>query len=177
MNRYLYLIIFVFLLTGCIHMPGSVDQESSPTSTIASPTESIENSSPPTIEAIDLYTQELHDRIRGCIEFRDIYDFTVEGGLIDYKLGVQKIRECIDGVHGVQIPDECKGCGELGLLVGEFSNQTLESMRMIEEGHELQKEVYISEGLVTFWDGDLLWDAIRLTIARIRAEHNLLEIN
>jgi hypothetical protein len=106
MNRYLYLIIFVFLLTGCIHMPGSVDQESSPTSTIASPTESIENSSPPTIEAIDLYTQELHDRIRGCIEFRDIYDFTVEGGLIDYKLGVQKIRECIDGVHEVQIPDE-----------------------------------------------------------------------
>jgi hypothetical protein len=177
MKRYLYLIIFFFLLTGCISMPDSVDQESRPAPTIASPTESIEKSSPPNIEAIDLYTQELHDRIRSCIEFRNIYDFTEEGGLIDYKIGVQKIRECIDGVLEVHILDECMGCGELGLLVEEFSNRTLESMRMIEEGHELQKEVYISEGLVTFWDGDLLWDAIRLTIARIRAEHNLPELN
>jgi hypothetical protein len=164
-------------LTGCVIKSTSSNQEASPTPITATPRESVENRSLSTIEGIDLFTQKLHDRIRSCIEFRDIYDFTAVGELIDYKLGVQKIRECIEDVHEVQIPDECNGCGELDRLVEGFSNQTLDSMRMIEEGHELQKEVYISEGLVTFWDGDLLWDAIRLTIDRIRAEHNLPQIN
>jgi hypothetical protein len=126
---------------------------------------------------VNQYTLELNDRIQSCIEFRDIYDFTAEGELIDYKLGLNKIRKCIDNVQAVQVPDECEGCDDLVQLIDRFSNQTLESMRLIEEGHELDKEVYISEGLVTFWDTDLLWELIRLTIDKFRAEYNLPEIN
>lgn len=50
-------------------------------------------------------------------------------------------------------------------------------MDFIDEGYEKQKPVLISEGLVTFWDADLIWEMIMLTINRIRIEQDLPEIN
>lgn len=177
MKEILFLPLFTLILASCGNTSPTTSQSINPlipTST-SHPTPIIITASQ--ADEMNLYTHELHDRIQSCIEFRDIYDFTAEGELIDYKLGINKMRECIDNVQEVQVPDQCEGCDDLVQLIDRFSNQTLESMRLIEEGHELNKEVYISEGLVTFWDGNLIWEAIRLSIDRIRTDHNLPEIN
>jgi hypothetical protein len=152
-------------------------QVSSPTplQEIATSVTEIKSLSPS--EEVDQYTRELHRNIRNCVDFRNNYDFTFEGEIIDHSLGTSKVRECIDLVLELNPPAVCEYCEDLSSLVERFSNQTLESMDFIDEGYEKQKPVFISEGLVTFWDADLIWEMIKLTINRIRIEQDLPEIN
>lgn len=58
-----------------------------------------------------------------------------------------------------------------------FTDQTLESLEFIEEGYEHNKPAYVSEGLITFWDADIVWEGIKITINKIRCEYGLSEIN
>jgi hypothetical protein len=58
-----------------------------------------------------------------------------------------------------------------------FTAQTLESLSLIEEGYEHDKPAYISEGLITFWDADIVWEGIRITINNIRREYNLSQFD
>ena len=177
MNKYLILSILVLFLTACGNLPTLSSQWNNPTPNIELPisTPEIKTSSP--VEEVDQYTQELHLRIRNCVDFRNDYDFTFEGEIIDHSLGTSKIRECIDLVLELNPPADCEDCENLSSLVDDFSNQTLESMDFIDEGYEKSKPVFISEGLVTFWDADLIWEMIKLTIDRIRVEHGLPEIS
>jgi hypothetical protein len=62
-------------------------------------------------------------------------------------------------------------------LVEMFIDQTLEPLKFIEEGYEHNKPAYVSEGLITFWDADILWEGIQITINNIRNEYHLPNIN
>ena len=128
-------------------------------------------------QRVDKYTRALHNRIEGCIGFRDTFDFTFDDELIGHRVGTKKIRECIDFILDAKIPDQCQECGELVPLVEMFTDQTLESLKFIEEGYEHNKPAYVSEGLITYWDADILWEGIQITINNIRNEYHLPNIN
>jgi hypothetical protein len=175
-NKYLFLSLLALFLSACGSLPTLSNQVSSPTPVQETATSATEIKTPSPSEEVDQYTRELHRRIRNCVDFRNDYDFTFEGEIIDHSLGTSKVRECIDLVLELNPPADCEGCEDLSSLVEQFSNQTLESMDFIDEGYEKQKPVFISEGLVTFWDADLIWEMIKLTINRIRIEQDLPEI-
>lgn len=177
MKKYLFFSILALFISGCGRLQITSTPTISPTPFIESPTLTPGISILPTVVGVDQYTQDLHDRIKSCVVFRDVYDFTFEGELINPSLGTRKFRECLDFVHQLEMPADCEGCEELVPLLEGFSNRTLESLQLIDDGYELQKPFLIAEGLTTFWDVDLFWDAIRLTIDRIRAKHDLPEIN
>jgi hypothetical protein len=176
-KKYQFLSLLALFLTACGSLPTLANQVGSPIPVIEIPTPPPEIKTPSPSEEVDQYTQELHLRIRSCVDFRNVYDFTFEGEIVDPSLGTSKVRECIDIVQELKPPANCEGCEKLIPLVEGFSNQTLASMDLIDEGYEKQKTVFISEGLVTFWDADLIWEVIKLTIDRIRVEHDLPEIN
>ena len=62
-------------------------------------------------------------------------------------------------------------------LVEMFTDQPLESLKFIAEGYEHNKPAYVSEDLTTFWDADIVWEGIQITINNIRSEYSLPEIN
>jgi len=176
-NRNLIIFIIAFFLAGC----GSVSELSAQ---IADPTPENEellptpgNQNPSIDDEVDNFTKDLHERIVSCISFRDAFNFTIEDELIGHQVGTKKMRECIAYVLDTEHPEQCQGCQDLVPLVEKFSNQTLESMKYIDEGYDQNKSFYISEGLITFWDADIIWEGIKITMDNIRSEYNLPPIN
>ena len=176
-NRNLIIFIFAFFLVGC----GSVSALSAQTADSTPENEELlptpGNQNPSIDDEVDNFTKDLHDRIDNCISFRDAFDFTFDDELIGHRVGTKKIRECIDFILEAEIPDQCHECEELVPLIEMFTDQTLESLKFIEEGYEHNKPAYVSEGLITFWDADIIWEGIQITINNIRSEYNLPPIN
>lgn len=125
MNKYLFLSLLALFLSACGSLPTLSNQVSSPTPVqeITTPPPKTETPSP--VEELDQYTRELHRSIRNCVDFRNDYDFTFEGEIIDHSLGTSKVRECIDLVLELTPPADCEGCEDLSSLIEQFSNQTL----------------------------------------------------
>ena len=176
-DRYLIISIIALFLVGC----GSVSALSTQTADSTPDNEELfptpDNQISSINDEIDKFTQDLHDRIDNCISFRDVFDFTFEDELIGHQVGTKKMRECIAYVLDTEHPEQCQGCQDLVPLVEMFSDQTLESMKYIDEGYDQNKSFYISEGLITFWDADIIWGKIKITIKNIRSEYNLPPIN
>ena len=176
-KRYLFISILALFLAGC----GSVSALSTQTADSTLENEELLLTEVGQItsinEEVDKYTVALHNRIEGCISFRDTFDFTFDDELIGHGVGTKKIRECIDFILDAEIPDQCQECGELVPLVEMFTDQTMESLELIEEGYEHSKPAYVSEGLLTFWDADIVWEGIRITINNIRGVYSLPEID
>jgi hypothetical protein len=178
MNYHALIILLAVILVGCNTGIPSSNQNSNPsvpqtTLILGDATSKPELENLSLAAEIDSYTRDLHDRVRNCVEFRDVYDFSFEGDFINHSLGTRKVRECLDFLLELKPPGDCQECQQLMPLVEGFSNQTLASMDLIDLGYETQKEVFIAEGLVTFWDGDLIWEAIGITIDRIRTKYKL----
>lgn len=177
MKKYLLLSLFALILASCGNNSESSNQITNTLIVTPTPQPTLRIVTSTSADEVSQYTQELYNRIRDCINFRDAFDFSYAGEFVNHKLGTNKVKECINFVLELETPAECDGCEELSPMIESFSNKTLESLDLIVEGFEQQKPAFISEGLITFWDADLIWDAIRLTLDSIRAEHNLPELN
>jgi hypothetical protein len=176
-KRYLIISIFALFLAGCAGVSALLNQNTdlSIENSELIPTNTSQITS--INEEVDKYTRDLHNRIEDCIGFRDTFDFTINDELIGPGIGTKKVKECIDFILDAEPPDRCNECGELDPLVEMFTAQTLESLSLIEEGYEHDKPAYISEGLITFWDADIVWEGIRITINNIRREYNLSQFD
>ena len=177
MNKHHIILLFPLFLVGCGSLPSlsTPSENSTPDIDLSTPIPNIQTST--SNEEVDNFSQELHDRIEICIDFRNSFDFTFEDELIGHQVGTKKIRECIAYVLDTEPPEQCQECQDLIPLVELFSDQTLESMKFIDEGYDQYKPAYVSEGLITFWDADIIWEGIKVTIKNIREEYNLAEIN
>lgn len=168
MNRKVFLTILGGFLAACIPSPPSPDVIIVTVLVTATPEPA---------QLVDSYTQELYDSLQDCILLRDAFDFTSEERIYGYEVGIKKVEECVQLALEIKIPEACQECEELEPIVRKFADQTRYSLDLINQGHQTEKEVFISEGIVTFWDADITLEIIRLTIDNIREAYNLSDLN
>ena len=86
-NRYLIISFLALFLAGC----GSVSALSTHTSDLTPDNEDLFPTTAGQItsinEEVEKYTRDLHNRIEGCIGFRDTFDFTFDDELIGHGVG------------------------------------------------------------------------------------------
>jgi hypothetical protein len=168
MNRKIFLPVMGVFLAACTQSPPSPDVIIVTVLVTATPEPA---------QLVDSYTRELQNSIQGCIQLRDAFDFTSEERIFGYEVGIKKVEECLLLVLEIETPEVCQECEDLDPMVRRFVDQTRYSLDLIGEGHQIEKEVFISEGIVTFWDADIIWEIIRITIDKIREAYNLSELN
>lgn len=92
-------------------------------------------------------------------------------------MGIKRVKEYVQLVLEIESPEVCQECVKIDPLVRGFVDQTLFSLNLIEQGYQIGKEVYISEGIVTSCNADIIGEAIKITINNIREKYNLSELN